>query len=463
MLWRSEHRARYTLPMLRLAGFLLVAASMACSDGPHLNQTPVAMGNTCLAVRAGANQTLTIRLPAAMVQVHGTVGGNVTSMEFQSALTGVRYYATIDSTGSFTRSLPAGKYTVDLKHAAKDFQNERPAKPLDVPLGLDRFDFMPCTGTDCVVAAAMLVLRSTDPTQSGRLSGKIVLASGATAAPTGINQYVGRVDLVPLVAGEGDPWYGKIFGPDMTFEFTNVAYGKYKLVFKSQLGARFEEKVEQTILTAHPIGQWTFADTIEINQPNTQWQGTLPAQAVRLRIQVNGQPMGNNGVGGDSRGNLVIRDVTGQDIDYLPLGPTGPVDFNILMIPGSYQIGLESFLAVGHGLLKRREQDVLPTGAGTLGSLDVAAAAAPIEATFNASVRGALFKVAVAEPGKMALDLKSGNGTYAWANLITQTQTPTLLYAGCQAADQGTTAGPTTSGFGIVYESSFGEFCVPCP
>lgn len=160
----------------------------------------------------------------------------------------------------------------------------------------------------------------------------------------------------------------------------------------------------------------------------------------------------------------MIRDASGQqDIDYLPLGASGPAAFNIQMIPGRYEVGLESYLPVGHGLLKRREQDVLPTGVVTLGSLVVAAAAAPIEATFNANVRRAVFNVVIADPRKMALDLKSSNGSYAWANLTRQTQSPTLLYTGCQVADEGTTEGPTTSGFGTVGGPSLGEFCVPCP
>lgn len=181
---------------------------------------------------------------------------------------------------------------------------------------------------------------------------------------------------------------------------------------------------------------------------------------MHVDVQVNGASMRNNGMGAENRGNFVIMDSNSEAVDFLPLGAVGPASFDFNAIPGNYLVGLESYLAVGHGLLKPRAQDVLPTGAVVVGSLDVGANGASTQSfTYNVGVRNVRIDVSRVASAPGSIDLVTGNGGYAWIHLDAQ---PARVYAGCQAANSGNAEGPTTSGFSSIFGDNLGEVCVPC-
>ena len=161
--------------------FLLAVVS--CSGVAQQIDVPVDSGQTAqqcpIRPLSASLPPLTITVPTPMVTVFGKVSENVTALRFGSLRTGARYMPSVQAAGAFFVALPSGRYDVELLQDGADFMASKPGSSVQVPAGVERYEFAPCA--DCRILEVPKVLSKTDSDRRGTLVGVIRLPEGTSS------------------------------------------------------------------------------------------------------------------------------------------------------------------------------------------------------------------------------------------------------------------------------------------
>jgi hypothetical protein len=464
----------------------LIAVATACSEAPSLDTnggdgssmlTPSEpMGRRC-SQTSGTNKTVRISLPLPTVVVNGQVDTNAEFLNLVSMRSGAQFVLPIATSGSFSGRLPPGRYTAKLAPGSLDGFVSLDVGEIVVEPGMGSVALAACTNRRCDLNPNEAVQERVGA-QLGSLSGQLSLMDPAALKNMASNSgFLGSVSLVSTGNATREVQSANV-ASDLSFELKDVPFGDYVLVYQNYQYSGSSETPAQLsrqsnlLGTVVPIGRIAFPERITIERDKTMWQGLIPERPVRLTVTVNGGAMPNNTRISTSRcdselhfrGSVKVEQQGGSIAGAsLSLGATGPAVVQAKFIPGKYAVSVESYQIVGHGQLRTREQNVLPTGLVQLGDLEIPGGSATLEQSFNLTVRKVQFDLD--RPNDAAsIDLKGVDSSWNWANL--SSETPVLLYAGCQVAVGTINMLPNSGGFGPIWDSDarkvLGEVCIPC-
>lgn len=300
-----------------------------------------------------------------------------------------------------------------------------------------------CAAGGCQVTADAEWVIDVDTTPPrGTVEGTIDFAvAPGSSVPAVSGQDLGSIVLRPS-EGASAPFHGSGFlvthlDSAARFTLTEVPYGTYAVSFGG------------FPLQSTPGGLHAFEATLVVDRARVTWAGSVPLVPVVVDVQVNGRPMADDSlVDGETRGALLFSRPGDDPVTYgyaLDFGETGPARFERLMVPGRYQVAVDSAGNLGRTHRRGYSQDVLPVGEHDLGVVEIAAAAGaqgPARLAFDLRVTDARIQISGADliapsrPPFTMVRLVSGPNNLAWTEIPDGGGSVSVrLYSGCYGVD----------------------------